>query len=212
MHFVICIFQNWKYAKHMHFTLKCIKIPDFNQNSKYAFLTPWKYAKKYAFYTVKCIFFAYFQGLKNAYFPEFWLKSGILREIRKKICIFPRKMHIFCICPILKNANRKMHIFWHEYFQFWKMHIAKWVQNAYFLNMFTCICPKCILLLRPPYVNVCFHEPAGLGFNHGFSCADLHFAGLGLWQAALICISWRALNWYAFFDMHFWILICIFWV
>ena len=144
----------------------------------------------------------------------------------QKICILHWKMHIFCIFPILKNAYWKMHILWHEYFQFWKMHIGKCIffdmsisnsekcilQNAYFLNMFTCICPKCILLLGPPYVNVCFHEPAGLGFNHGFSCADLHFAGLGLWQAALICISWRALNWYAFFDMHFWILICIFWV
>ena len=47
MHFAICIFQNWKYAKNRHFPREnvflhiSLKIPDFNQNSgKYAFSNP----------------------------------------------------------------------------------------------------------------------------------------------------------------------------
>ena len=56
---------------------KCIS-PHFLQKWRFAEICIFpgsKICKKYAFYSVKYILFAYFQGLKNAYFPGFLLKS-----------------------------------------------------------------------------------------------------------------------------------------
>ena len=52
MHFAICIFQNWKYAKNRHFPRENAFFAYFSQNSwfqpkfwKICIFKPWKYAK-----------------------------------------------------------------------------------------------------------------------------------------------------------------------